>query len=155
MPAGGITDAQISNLLTPTTATANDNIFSPSYITSNSCFTYADHSLAGVYVAASIGSANPNLVTVGFAGSITTCMDYAVDEMSISGTQTVSLWTQDWGTSSGTSITATAPATRLLGNAANSGKIWAPAVAPLDKLTAANLAAGTLDVYNHGAPKMV
>lgn len=56
MPVTGMLHLLIANSLVATTNALNDNIFGPSYLTSNSCFTYADHSLKGIYVATAIGA---------------------------------------------------------------------------------------------------
>lgn len=53
-------------------------------------------------------------------------MDYAVDEMSISGTYTLTQWTQNWSAGATAPFSVTVPATRLTGSLANgSFFIWA------------------------------
>lgn len=72
------------NSALPTSVATNDNNFSPSATNSNGCFTtvipYYD-----LYTTASVTTAAVS-ATGGFTGSNTTCLDYVVDEMSLSGT---------------------------------------------------------------------
>jgi len=145
--SGIATLAQHYNSVVVTTATANDNFFGLSNATQNGCFTTVTPFYEEFTTASVINEAQP--VTGGFMGSTTTCLDYVIDEMSLSGTHTLDLWTQDMGsdaTGTKVGILPTAPTSRILAKLDNSDfLIWRARADPKD--LNAHLT-GALAVYN-------
>jgi len=148
MVASGLDNlAQHYNSIIVSTAAGPTNDFNISAATQNGCFTtvvpfYESFLTTSVTTAA-------QAVTGGFMGSNTTCLDYVIDEMSLSGTHTLDLWTQDMGSSAAgaligvTPVTPTSRIKALITNA--DALIWGARSDPKDTTTALT---GVLAIYN-------
>jgi hypothetical protein len=100
--------------------TSPANYMAQSYGTQNACLTSAKpYSL--LWTSGFEGAAVDHMITTGFSASITTCPDYAADEMSISGTHTVTMWDNSY-----LRAAAPTPFGSVKGKSDNSDdKIWA------------------------------
>lgn len=76
---------------------ANAGDFGISKVSTNGCGTYV--SAFTVNYTAATAAEESNFTAAGFLGSSTTCIEYLVDEMSLSGRHWINVYDQDWESS--------------------------------------------------------
>lgn len=91
-PAGGTPNSALVNMTVPITTGGSGTEFGRADVIQNSCLT----ATAAFYATNAFASTNTNKWAGGFIGSNTTCLDYVIDEMSISGTYILTLFDMDF-----------------------------------------------------------